>query len=64
MDPCGTAQQAESLGAGSLSRNNDANIDYYYDFSQSIEEYTKTFAELDLPWHWQPVTVDDYDCCH
>jgi D-alanine-D-alanine ligase len=40
---------------------NDANIDYYYDFSQSIAEYTKTFAELDLPWHWQPVTVDDYE---
>jgi D-alanine-D-alanine ligase len=40
---------------------NDANIDYYYDFSQSIGEYTKTFAELDLPWHWQPVTVDDYE---
>lgn len=40
---------------------NDANIDYYYDFSQSIAEYTKTFAELDIPWHWQPVTVDDYE---
>jgi D-alanine-D-alanine ligase len=40
---------------------NDANIDYYYDFSQSIAEYTKTFTELDLPWHWQPVTVGDYE---
>jgi D-alanine-D-alanine ligase len=40
---------------------NDANIDYYYDFSQSIAEYTKTFTELDLPWHWQPVTTDDYE---
>ncbi len=40
---------------------NDANIDYYYDFSQSIAEYTKTFAELDIPWQWQPVTVDDYE---
>jgi D-alanine-D-alanine ligase len=39
---------------------NDANIDYYYDFSQSIAEYTKTFAELDIPWQWQPVTIDDY----
>ncbi len=38
----------------------DANIDYYYDFSQSIEEYKKTFAELDIPWQWQPVTMDDY----
>ena len=39
---------------------NDANIDYYYDFSQSIEEYTKTFAALHIPWQWQPVTMQDY----
>lgn len=39
---------------------NDANIDYYYDFSQSIEEYTKTFAALHISWQWQPVTVNDY----
>lgn len=38
----------------------DSNIDYYYDFSQSIAEYTKTFNELDLPWKWQPVTVKNY----
>ncbi len=38
----------------------DINIDYYYDFSQSIEEYTRTFAELNIPWQWQPVTVNDY----
>ncbi len=39
---------------------NDANIDYYYDFSQSIEEYTKTFAALNINWQWQPVTINDY----
>jgi D-alanine-D-alanine ligase len=39
---------------------NDANIDYYYDFSQSIEEYSKTFATLDINWQWQPVTMNDY----
>ena len=39
---------------------NDANIDYYYDFSQSITEYSKTFAELNLNWQWQPVTMEDY----
>ena len=38
----------------------DENLDYYYDFSQSIEEYTKTFSELNLTWKWQPVTVDNY----
>ncbi len=38
----------------------DANIDYYYDFSQSIAEYTKTFNELDVDWKWQPVTINNY----
>lgn len=38
----------------------DANINYYYDFSQSIAEYTKTFNELDVEWKWQPVTIKDY----
>jgi D-alanine-D-alanine ligase len=41
-------------------QTNDSNIDYYYDFSQSIEEYSKTFTELDMVWQWQPVTVNDY----
>lgn len=39
---------------------NDPNLDYYYDFSQSIAEYTKTFAELGFNWIWQPVTIDNY----
>ncbi|UAY52062.1 D-alanine--D-alanine ligase family protein [Ferruginibacter albus] len=38
----------------------DPNIDYYYDFSQSIAEYTKTFAELKIDWQWQPVTLSNY----
>ena len=38
----------------------DPNIDYYYDFSQSIAEYTKTFNELDVDWKWQPVTINNY----
>lgn len=41
-------------------QTNDENIDYYYDFSQSIQEYTKTFAELGIEWIWQPVTMLDY----
>jgi D-alanine-D-alanine ligase len=40
-------------------QTNDANIDYYYDFSQSIEEYTKIFAALNITWQWQPVTMGD-----
>ncbi len=39
---------------------NDDNIDYYYDFSQSIDEYTKAFAQLNITWQWQPVTMNDY----
>lgn len=38
----------------------DDNINYYYDFSQSIAEYTKTFQELNIEWKWQPVTMHDY----
>jgi len=41
-------------------QTNDANLDYYYDFSQSIDEYTKVFAELNLNWKWQPVTQENF----
>jgi len=43
-----------------LLETSDANIDYYYDFTQSIAEYEKTFAELGIEWQWQPVTIKDY----
>lgn len=38
-------------------QSEDDNIDYYYDFSQSIAEYSKVFAELNVNWLWQPVTM-------
>lgn len=38
----------------------DANLEYYYDFSQSISEYEKTFSELGIEWKWQPVSLKDY----
>ncbi|MBX2934699.1 MAG: hypothetical protein KF825_10660 [Ferruginibacter sp.] len=41
-------------------QTNDANIDYYYDFTQSIAEYEKAFAQLGMEWVWQPVTLKDY----
>ena len=41
-------------------QTNDENIDYYYDFSQSIAEYTKTFEEMNIEWTWQPVTILNY----
>ena len=40
--------------------HNDAHLDYYYDFTQSIEEYTRVFAALNLHWTWQPVTMLDF----
>lgn len=40
--------------------SSDPNIDYYYDFTQSIAEYTKVFAELNAQWQWQPVTIQNY----
>lgn len=38
----------------------DANVDYYYDFTQSIQEYTKTFSALSIEWVWQPVTLQNF----
>lgn len=38
----------------------DENIDYYYDFTQSIEEYTRVFNTLDLEWVWQPVSMNSF----
>lgn len=38
----------------------DDNLNYYYDFSQSIQEYTNTFATMHIEWQWQPVTIGDY----
>ena len=40
--------------------SDDPNIQYYYDFSQSIAEYTKVFEELETEWNWQPVTINNY----
>lgn len=40
--------------------NEDANINYYYDFAQSIKEYTKVFSELQLDWTWQEIRLDNY----
>jgi D-alanine-D-alanine ligase len=38
----------------------DPNLKYYYDFDANIKEFEKAFAELDLPWKWQYVTINDY----
>ena len=41
-------------------KTQDEQLDYYYDFSQSIAEYTCVFEKLKLQWVWQPVTIEDY----
>jgi len=40
--------------------SDDPNIQYYYDFSQSLAEYTKVFNEWQADWVWQPVTLEDF----
>ena len=38
----------------------DEQIDYYYDFSQSIAEYNSVFNFLNLPWVWQEVNMNTF----
>ena len=38
----------------------DPNLKYYYDFDANIKEFAKAFDELQLPWKWQYVTINDY----
>jgi len=38
----------------------DEQIDYYYDYSQSIAEYTSVFNFLNLPWKWQEVNMNSF----
>lgn len=40
--------------------SDDPNIQYYYDFSQSIKEYTQVFNVLQATWKWQPVTMGNF----
>jgi len=43
-----------------LVKSDDYNVNYYYDFTQSIAEYTAVFKQLELDWEWQFVTIDNY----
>ena len=40
--------------------SNDENIDYYYDFTQSVAEYTSVFKELDVPWEWKEINLNNF----
>lgn len=35
----------------------DPTLKFYYDYTQSIEEYTRVFSEINCEWEWVNVTV-------
>ncbi len=39
----------------------DENLQFYYDYTQSMAEYTKVFAALNCSWQWVNVTMDNID---
>ncbi|MEO8719504.1 MAG: hypothetical protein ABI297_00345 [Ginsengibacter sp.] len=41
-------------------KTNNTNLDYYYDYTQSIEEYSTAFKKLKTNWKWQEVTNQNY----
>lgn len=41
-------------------QTDDPNLQHYYDFNQSLQEYTTVFKELDADWTWEPVTMQNY----
>jgi D-alanine-D-alanine ligase len=43
-----------------LVETGDAHLDYYYNYTQSIEEYTKAFKLLNIKWQWQFVTLYNF----
>ncbi|MCC6754035.1 MAG: hypothetical protein IT266_08645 [Saprospiraceae bacterium] len=41
-------------------KTEDPELLYYYDFSQSYQEYQEVFAELEIPWKWQGVSMENH----
>lgn len=39
----------------------DANLEYYYDYTQSVAEYERVFAALECEWHWVNVTMKSFE---
>ena len=35
----------------------DPTLKFYYDYTQSIAEYTKVFSEVDCEWEWMNITL-------
>jgi len=42
------------------TESSDPNIQYYYDFSQGLDEYKKVFEEMRADWKWQPVKITNF----
>ncbi len=42
-------------------KTEDPNLQYYYDYTQSIAEYTKVFSEIACEWKWVNVTMPDIE---
>lgn len=40
--------------------SDDADMQFYYDYTQSIAEYTKVFAELECNWEWIDITMNNF----
>ncbi len=39
----------------------DENLQFYYDYTQSIAEYTKVFEQISCSWTWVNVTIDNIE---
>ena len=63
QNSCTTIQTLQTFHIWVLApqlESDDPNLACYYDFTQSIQEYTKVFGELGLSWTWQPVTLQNF----
>jgi D-alanine-D-alanine ligase len=40
--------------------SDDPIIQSYYDYTQSIDEYTRVFSELNCDWEWVNITIENY----
>jgi D-alanine-D-alanine ligase len=44
-----------------LLESDDPNLQYYYDYTQSITEYEKVFSEIGCEWQWVNVTLQTFE---
>ncbi len=44
-----------------FTSTSDSNLEYYCDYSQSLEEYEKVFSKLNMEWAWKEIRLDNID---